>query len=180
MSIPVLLDDGHVRLTTGKVIAMPPEYFGFVASETSFTVTAPAAFGKIRVSTCRPDSGNVLWSVTRDQDCGISVEDRGVVLRLPGGVANFPLPVRNVIQAGRTVAVCLSTKPVRGRVPTEEDERNPIIAVNFFGHELWRLDGYFASVSIGDSPTQVIAADKFTAKGHAANTGSVLFSRWSL
>jgi len=139
MNIPVLLDNGHVRLPTGKLIAIPPEYFGFVASETSFTTTAPAAFGKLLSFTYTAEIGASLWSISKDVGCDISVEEPGTLLRLPGGVATFPLPVSSVVQAGRTVAVCLSTRPVLGRLPTEQEKRNPLIAVDFFGHELWRV-----------------------------------------
>ncbi len=59
VKVPVLLSDGRVELTSGRIIAAKA-VLGFEASPESFTTSRPEKFGKIRFTTCGAEDGTVM------------------------------------------------------------------------------------------------------------------------
>jgi hypothetical protein len=177
VSPAILLQDGRVRLTSGETMALPQSVLGFESSQDSFTSESPDAFGKIRVLTCNADRGFVMWSVTRDEHCDVWVEESGVSLHLPNRTLPFSRPILNVVQVDKAIVVCLKRRSISGGKPSREDKANPLVAFDSEGGTLWRLDGYYQSVSIGDSPDQLLAYQPFKLQAIDAISGAIIWER---
>jgi hypothetical protein len=176
MRVPVLLSDGRVELTSGKIISIGLPVLGFEASPESFTTAEPEKFGKIRLTTCWAENGNVMWTVIRDENYHIAVENGGTVLQLPHGVLTFPNPIRNVVQVSGVVVVCLKLTTIIERVPTVAERANPLTAFDASGNKVWQLEGYYMTASIGYEATQVEAAQPFMIQSIDALSGTITSS----
>jgi hypothetical protein len=175
MKVPILLSDGRIELTSGRIIAAQA-VLGFEASPESFTTTRLDKFGKIRLTTCGAENGTVMWSVVRDENYDIKIENGGTVFQLPQGSLTFPNPVQNVVQVSEVVIVCLKTTPILGRMPTVAEVANPLMAFDALGNKVWQLEGYYDTVSIGYESTQILASQPDILQTIDALSGTIISS----
>src|SRR5471032_1892717 len=133
MTTPVLLDDGRIQLASGRIIAVQHPLLSVQLEPNSFTTIRREKFGKIRLTTSDAEVGNLMWSITRDENFVIKVENGGSAIRLPRGSLMFPEPIQNVVQISEVVVVCLKTKVILGRWPTVAETVNPLVAFDSLG-----------------------------------------------
>jgi hypothetical protein len=176
MSQAILLQDGHVRLTSGKTMVLPQPILSFESCQDSFTSKSPDAFGKVQVVTCNAERGFVMWSVTRDEHYDVWVDESGMDLHLPNRTLSFPRAILSIVQIGNAIAVCLKRKSVLGGNPAHE-EANPLVAFDSEGKTLWQLDGYYNTVSIGETADQLLAYQPFKQQAISAASGAIIWER---
>ena len=141
-----LLGGGKIRLMSGRVVGLAPNYLHAEVFADHYEVSSRDSHGRISVVSRDGSSGAIRWQLLRAENSVAGVEDSGFSLKTPQGVVRFPRPIVSVLEIASRYVVVLKMLG---------NDLNPVLCFDSSGHELWNCAGYFHDLAPGDGKTYV-------------------------